>query len=185
MPCQVVMASHWCQDKDDSIEMRHATRLETGSTLGSIVFRSLVICAMVAGVLAGCAPAAGEPEAKAVSQAQPIAQAMSTTPVTFVAATSGAYVELVPGSVNSGPNPTRPVWAIDFKGVFSLSCAQSDTPHCPVNATLPGRPRQDDRQPPPFRISCAELLSEGSWVTPGIRGVTRWMRTAGRARYHD
>ena len=71
-----------------------------------------------------------------MSQAQPIAQAMSTTPVTFVAATSGAYVELVPGSVNSGPNPTRPVWAIDFKGVFSLSCAQSDTPHCPVNATL-------------------------------------------------
>jgi len=38
--------------------------------------------------------------------------------------------------VNEGPNPEQTVWAIDFGGVFSLSCAQSATPTCPVNSTL-------------------------------------------------
>jgi len=102
------------------------------------VFRSLVAFALCAWVLGGCADLhAGEPEAQAVSQAEVIAQGMSTTPVSVIAATSGAFAKMVSGSVNA-PNPVKPVWAVDFKGAFSLSCgAQSATPQrCPANATL-------------------------------------------------
>jgi hypothetical protein len=102
------------------------------------VFRSLVACALAVCVLNGCAATpAGEPEATAVSQAQVIAHLMSTAPVTFIAASSGPFTKYV-GAANAGPDPTRPVWAIDFEGSFSLSCGpQSDAPKsCPVNATL-------------------------------------------------
>lgn len=121
--------------EDDSIEFHPELAGTRRHTLRSTVVRSLVVCLLAGWVLAGCAPP-GEPESKAVSQAQVVAQAMSTTPVTFITATSGPYTKLVSGTVNEGPNPEQTVWAVDFEGVFSLSCAQSATPTCPVNTTL-------------------------------------------------
>jgi hypothetical protein len=119
--------------------MQQALRLETGHTLACVVIRSLVASALCASVLGGCAAAnTGEPEAQAVNQAQVIARGMSTTPVTFLTATAGAYAKMVSGPVNAGSDPAQPVWAVDFEGSFSLACGpQSATPQaCPVNATV-------------------------------------------------
>jgi hypothetical protein len=101
------------------------------------MFRSLIVCLVACWTLAGCAVfSSAEPEAKAVSQAQAIAQSMSTAPVTLISVSSGQFAKLVPGITDNGPNPGGPVWAVDFNGLFSLSCAQSATPTCPVNTTL-------------------------------------------------
>jgi hypothetical protein len=101
------------------------------------VYRSLALCLLTGWALAGCALASAEPQATAVSQAQVIAQRMSTAPVTLIAAHSGQLAKLAPGAASSGSIPGGPVWAVDFEGSFSLSCAQSDAPEtCPVNTTL-------------------------------------------------
>jgi hypothetical protein len=104
------------------------------------VFRSLVACGLAALFLAGCAaPSAAEPEAKAVQQAQVIAQGMSRTPVTFIAASSGPLARLVSSAGNTVTDPERPVWAVEFKGVFELSCGPQQTvaqPTCPVDTTV-------------------------------------------------
>lgn len=74
-----------------------------------------------------------------MQQAQVIAQVMSTTPVTLIAASSGPLATLVPGATNGGPDPDRPVWTVDFKGAFELSCGPpqpDDAQTCPVNTTL-------------------------------------------------
>lgn len=124
----------------DSIAFRHAIPHESRSTLDCAVFRSLVACALAAWVLAGCAaPGVDEPEAKAVQQAHAIAQGMSSTPVTLIAVSSGSLAQLVSSAANTGPDPDRPVWAVEFKGVFELSCGPpqpSAAQTCPVDTTV-------------------------------------------------
>ncbi len=74
-----------------------------------------------------------------MQRAEVVAQGMSRTPVTFVAASSGSLAQLVSGSANAGQNPDRPVWAVEFKGVFELSCGSQQTvaePTCPVDTTV-------------------------------------------------
>jgi hypothetical protein len=104
------------------------------------VFRSLLACGLATFVLAGCAaPSLTEPEAKAVKKAQAIAQGMSSAPVVFLAASSGSFAKLVSSTANTGPDPNRLVWAIEFKGVFELSCGPQQTvaePTCPVDSTV-------------------------------------------------
>lgn len=104
------------------------------------MIRSVVTCGLVALLLAGCAtPSTAEPKARAVRQAQAVAQVMSSTPVTFIAASSGPLAQLISSSVNAGPNPDRPVWTVDFKGVFELACGPQQTgavQTCPVNTTV-------------------------------------------------
>jgi hypothetical protein len=104
------------------------------------VSRSLVACGLAAWILAGCTGSpAGEPEAKAVHQAQTVAQGMSSTPVTLISASSGSLARLVSGSANASQSPDRPVWAVEFNGVFELSCGPQQTvadPTCPVDTTV-------------------------------------------------
>lgn len=124
--------------RGDSIEFQPDSAERSGPTLGTAVFRSLVFCLLAGAALAGCATfSSAESEAKAVSQAHAIAQRMSTAPVTLIATHSGQFAKLVPGAATGGPNPGGPVWAVDFEGSFTLSCAQSDAPqNCPVNTTV-------------------------------------------------
>lgn len=64
---------------------------------------------------------------------------MSSTPVTLIAASSGSLAQLVSGSANTSQNPDRPVWAVEFNGVFELSCGPQQTvadPTCPVDTTV-------------------------------------------------
>ncbi len=64
---------------------------------------------------------------------------MSRTPVTFIAASSGSFAQLVSSAGNTSPDPDRRVWAVDFKGHFELSCGPQQTvaePTCPVDTRV-------------------------------------------------
>ncbi len=74
-----------------------------------------------------------------MQQALAIAQGMSSTPITLIAASSGSLAHLVSSAANTGSDPDRPVWAIDFKGHFELSCGPQQTvaePTCPVDTRV-------------------------------------------------
>jgi hypothetical protein len=74
-----------------------------------------------------------------VTAAKVTAQTMSTTPVSFVSATSGSFSSFQPTAEPAVSDPNRMVWAVVFQGTFQGSCGpSSSSPHpCPApNTTI-------------------------------------------------
>jgi hypothetical protein len=102
----------------------------------------LIVWAAAAGYLAcscGGSLPAGLGEGRAVSAAKSTAQAMSSTPVSFVSAASGRFVDFEPHVGTAVSDPNRQVRTVVFRGTFHGSCGPaSPTPHpCPTpNTTI-------------------------------------------------
>jgi hypothetical protein len=60
-----------------------------------------------------------------VAAAKVTAQTMSTTPVSFVSATSGSFSSFEPTPEPAVSDPNRMVWAVVFQGTFQGSCGPS------------------------------------------------------------
>jgi hypothetical protein len=105
------------------------------------VNRLIVVAALAAYLASACGGStpAGLSQGKAVSAAQRTAQAMSTTPVSFVSAASGRFGDFEPHVGTAVSDPNRQVWAVAFRGTFHGSCGPaSPPPHaCPApNTTI-------------------------------------------------
>ncbi|MGD0833245.1 MAG: hypothetical protein ABSA40_02320 [Candidatus Dormibacteria bacterium] len=87
---------------------------------------ALIAIALLA---AGCGgPGPGLGQTSAVRSAEVDAQQASSTPVTFVSATSGPFIEFEPDA-KGAVDPGREVWVVVFRGTFPpVSCGPAAIP---------------------------------------------------------
>src|ERR1019366_1715696 len=100
------------------------------------MIRFIVCIAAAAAVVCSCSGSApaGLSQGQAVTAAKATAQTMSSTPVSFVSATSGSFSNFDPQAGTAVSDPNRIVWAVVFQGTFQGSCGPSSpSPHpCPA-----------------------------------------------------
>jgi hypothetical protein len=101
--------------------------------------RFIVCLAAVAALVCSCGGSvpAGLSQGQAVTAAKATAQAMSSSPVSFVSATSGSFSNFEPHAEPAASDPNRIVWAVVFRGTFQGSRGPSSpSPHaCPAPNT--------------------------------------------------
>jgi len=96
------------------------------------VTRFIVCLAAAAALVCSCGASvpAGLSQGQAVTAAKATAQTMSSTPVSFVSATSGSFSNFEPTAEPAVSDPNRIVWAVVFHGTFQGSCGpSSSSPH--------------------------------------------------------
>lgn len=101
--------------------------------------RFIVCLAAVAALVCSCGGSVptGLSQGKAETAAKATAQTMSSTPVSFVSATSGSISKFEPTVETAGSDPNRMVWAVVFQGTFEGSCGPSSSSpqSCPAPNT--------------------------------------------------
>jgi hypothetical protein len=105
------------------------------------MIRFIVCLAAAAAIVCSCGGSvpAGLDQGQAVTAAKATAQTMSSTPVSFVSATSGSFSNFEPTAEPAVSDPNRMVWAVVFQGTFQGSCGPSSSSPttCPApNTTI-------------------------------------------------